>query len=152
MILYNYGSDQIVLKKNTQIAQLILEKIDEAEMEVVHQLDPISRDANDFGSTGMTPTLNAPTKSQNDLHNKILHEPYELGPIVNNLEIEQQVNICMAMNGDGPYLNIDISVRGNHQSLGLNIKSNKAGQPIVIDFKSGTPACYIPKWRSTLKM
>ena len=70
---------------------------------------------------------------------------------MNNIEIERSKNVCKDMNGDGPYLDIIITVRGNHPSLGLNIKINEAGQPVLIDCKSGTPACRIPKWRSTLK-
>ena len=57
----------------------------------------------------------------------------------------------MNMNGYVPYLNITITVRGNHPSLGFNIKINEADQPVIIDCKSGTYACRIPKWRSTLK-
>ena len=49
VILQNYGSEQIGLKKNTCLAKLILEKIDEAELEIVQQLDPTSQDIMGFG-------------------------------------------------------------------------------------------------------
>ena len=39
-------------KKITRIAQLIQEKIDEAETELVQQLDHTSRDTKGFGITG----------------------------------------------------------------------------------------------------
>ena len=150
VILHNYGSEQIVLKKSTRIAQLILEKIDEAETEIVQNLDHTSRDTMGFGSTGIEHTPPAPSESTAP-HNAIPYDPEELAPCINNIEIERPQNVCMDMNGDGPYLDIMMTVRGNHPSLGMNIKINAAGQPILIDCKSGTPACRIPKWRSTLR-
>ena len=138
-----------MLKKNTRIAQLILEKIDETDTELVQNLNHTSHDTMGFDSTGFnTPTTHPASKAS---PTAVPYDPEEIVPTINNLEIERPQNVCMDMSRDGPYLNIMITVRGNHPSLGMNIKIDEAGQPILIDCKSDTPACRISKWRTILR-
>ena len=57
----------------------------------------------------------------------------------------------MNLDGDGPYLDVEIRIKGQHPTLGLNVTHGKTGQVTLIDYQPGTPAAHIPKWRSTLR-
>lgn len=52
IILLNTGSEQFVIEKNMKIAQLVLNKVEQAEIEIVESLDETSRGEGGFGSTG----------------------------------------------------------------------------------------------------
>ncbi|UZJ54207.1 hypothetical protein CBS101457_003527 [Exobasidium rhododendri] len=52
VILFNFGSEDFAVKPGDRIAQLILERIETPEVEVVEDLDETTRGAGGFGSTG----------------------------------------------------------------------------------------------------
>lgn len=53
VILFNLGEDDFDIKKGDRIAQLICEKIEQAQIEEVSDLNSTERGANGFGSTGV---------------------------------------------------------------------------------------------------
>jgi dUTP diphosphatase len=52
VVLFNFGDEPFVLKPGDRIAQLIIEKIANPEVEEVFQLDDTVRSTGGFGSTG----------------------------------------------------------------------------------------------------
>ena len=58
----------------------------------------------------------------------------------------------MDLNGDGEYLNLELRIRGNHPTMGLEIYKNGTGQIVLDKCAPSTPAARLPKWRSQLKL
>jgi dUTP pyrophosphatase len=54
IVLFNFGSEEFVVKKGDKVAQLVLEKIFETEVKEVEDLDETERGADGFGSTGVS--------------------------------------------------------------------------------------------------
>lgn len=52
IILINLGSENYLVEKNTKIAQILIQKIERAEIEEVENLNETERGENGFGSTG----------------------------------------------------------------------------------------------------
>ncbi|MEK7062247.1 MAG: dUTP diphosphatase [Patescibacteria group bacterium] len=53
VVLINFGDEDYIVKKNSKIAQMLIQKIEHPEIEVVEELNESQRGANGFGSTGM---------------------------------------------------------------------------------------------------
>lgn len=53
VILFNFGRNDFEIKRGDRIAQLICEKIQQADIREVEELDSTDRGANGFGSTGI---------------------------------------------------------------------------------------------------
>jgi len=53
VIAINLGQEDIEIKKNTKIAQMVINKVEYAEVEVVDELNGTSRGEGGFGSTGL---------------------------------------------------------------------------------------------------
>lgn len=53
IVLINLGSEKYLVEKNTKIAQLLVQKIERAEIEIVEDLNSSKRGGRGFGSTGM---------------------------------------------------------------------------------------------------
>ncbi|KAI8611930.1 dUTPase-like protein [Chytriomyces sp. MP71] len=53
VVMFNFGSADFEVKEGDRIAQLILEKIETAQIEQVDELDATVRGAGGFGSTGV---------------------------------------------------------------------------------------------------
>ena len=53
VILFNFGETDFEIKRGDRIAQLICEKIENAEIQEVASLEDTERGANGFGSTGV---------------------------------------------------------------------------------------------------
>ena len=54
IVLFNFGQEEFLVKKGDKVAQLVLEKIADAEVKVVDSLEESERGASGFGSTGVT--------------------------------------------------------------------------------------------------
>lgn len=52
IVLINSGSENYLVEKNTKIAQMLVQKIERAEIEKVESLDETERGKEGFGSTG----------------------------------------------------------------------------------------------------
>lgn len=52
VVLFNFGSEPVSIRKGNKIAQLILERIWQADIKVVDCLDSSKRGARGFGSSG----------------------------------------------------------------------------------------------------
>ncbi len=52
VILINHGSEDFAVEKNMKIAQMIINKVEIADIEEVEELDNTSRGEGGFGSTG----------------------------------------------------------------------------------------------------
>ena len=52
IILINSGSEDYLVEKNTKIAQMLIQKIEHAEIEEVESLNETGRGSGGFGSTG----------------------------------------------------------------------------------------------------
>lgn len=50
--VFNQSNKTVLFLKHTKIAQLIIEKIQETDLEIVSDLNPTERGENGFGSTG----------------------------------------------------------------------------------------------------
>ena len=130
----------VQILKRTRIAQLLLEKIDTTPLELSKTLKSTDRDNHGFGSTGT---------SEIDQSNKNISNPQSC--VIKNVEINRPALITMDQDGDGPYLDIELRVKGVNNTLGLNITTNTTGNLILIDCQPSTPAARIPKWRFTLR-
>ena len=53
VIIINLGQEDYIIKKNTKIAQMVINKVEHAEVEEVNVLDDTSRNEGGFGSTGL---------------------------------------------------------------------------------------------------
>jgi dUTP pyrophosphatase len=52
VILINFGEEDFIIKKNSKVAQLVINKVEEAEVIEVNELDDTVRGEGGFGSTG----------------------------------------------------------------------------------------------------
>ncbi|MBW2966494.1 dUTP diphosphatase [Candidatus Woesearchaeota archaeon] len=52
VILINHGTEDFAIEKNMKIAQMVINKVENAEIEEVESLDDTSRGEGGFGSTG----------------------------------------------------------------------------------------------------
>ena len=122
-----------------RIAQLLLEKIMHPDIEITKSLTQTDRGTDGFGSTGLDTELpNIDSANPQACH-------------IHNINVETPQNITMDSDGDGPYLEIELRVKGENETLGLNVHTNTAGHIILKDCTPSTPAAKIPKWRSTLR-
>ena len=64
VILFNFGKEDFEVKEGDRIAQLVLEKIELAEVAEVTDLDETVRGAGGFGSTGVSEGESAPKKAR----------------------------------------------------------------------------------------
>ncbi len=53
VMLINFGNKEYLVEKNAKIAQMLIQKIERAEIEVVEDLNITKRGDGGFGSTGM---------------------------------------------------------------------------------------------------
>lgn len=53
IILFNFGSEPFVVNKGDRIAQMVFNKIEHPEFEVVHEIDQTDRGDGGFGHTGI---------------------------------------------------------------------------------------------------
>ncbi|MFH1458855.1 MAG: dUTP diphosphatase [Candidatus Omnitrophota bacterium] len=53
IILINFGQDPYVIKRGARIAQMIISRVTQAELEVVNELDKTARNTGGFGHTGV---------------------------------------------------------------------------------------------------
>ncbi|MBD3164620.1 dUTP diphosphatase [Candidatus Woesearchaeota archaeon] len=53
VILINLGKEDFVVRKNSKIAQLVINKVEQAEIDEVNMLDKTARGEGGFGSTGL---------------------------------------------------------------------------------------------------
>lgn len=53
IILINFGSSAYVIKRGARIAQMIINKVEQAELEVVNELEQTVRNSGGFGHTGV---------------------------------------------------------------------------------------------------
>merc|ERR1712038_2092449 len=53
VVLFNFGTEDFVIRKGDRIAQLILEKVSMVDVVEVEELDDTQRGAGGFGSTGV---------------------------------------------------------------------------------------------------
>jgi dUTP pyrophosphatase len=52
VILINHGNEEFIIEKNMKIAQMVINKIEIADIEEVKELDDTTRGEGGFGSTG----------------------------------------------------------------------------------------------------
>jgi len=52
VILINHGNEEFIIEKNMKIAQMVINKIEIADIEEVQELDDTTRGEGGFGSTG----------------------------------------------------------------------------------------------------
>ncbi|TMW59987.1 hypothetical protein Poli38472_000029 [Pythium oligandrum] len=57
VVLFNHAEEDFVVSRGDRIAQLIIEKIEYADIDVVDEIDETERGAGGFGSTGVEQTL-----------------------------------------------------------------------------------------------
>ncbi|MBI5306499.1 dUTP diphosphatase [Candidatus Wolfebacteria bacterium] len=53
IVLINLGEEDFVIKKNSKIAQMLIQKIEHPKIEIVSELNESQRGENGFGSTGL---------------------------------------------------------------------------------------------------
>jgi len=53
VVLINLGAKEYKIKKNTKIAQMLIQKVERVKIELVDSLENTERGANGFGSTGI---------------------------------------------------------------------------------------------------
>jgi len=53
VIVINHGSEEFNVKKSTKIAQIVFNKVEQAEFQEVKELDETKRNQGGFGSTGL---------------------------------------------------------------------------------------------------
>ena len=53
IVLINLGNKEYLVEKNAKIAQMLIQKIEQAEIEIVDDLNVTKRGGGGFGSTGM---------------------------------------------------------------------------------------------------
>lgn len=53
VMLINLGDKEYLVEKNTKIAQMLIQKVEQAEIEIVEDLNSTKRGDGGFGSTGM---------------------------------------------------------------------------------------------------
>jgi len=51
--LINHGDEDFEIKKNTKVAQLVINKVEQADVEEVESLEDSTRGEGGFGSTGL---------------------------------------------------------------------------------------------------
>ncbi|KAJ0406929.1 hypothetical protein ATCC90586_000190 [Pythium insidiosum] len=60
VVLFNHAEEDFIVKRGDRVAQLILEKIAYADIDVVEEIEETERGAGGFGSTGVEHTLKRP--------------------------------------------------------------------------------------------
>jgi hypothetical protein len=60
VILFNHADEEFIVKRGDRVAQLILERISYADIEIVEEMDATERGAGGFGSTGVDASLKRP--------------------------------------------------------------------------------------------
>ena len=145
VILHNLHTNPVQINKRMRIAQLLLEKIVHPDIELTKSLHQTDRGTDGFGSTGLT------TEKPNTTDKPNIDSANPQACHIHNLNVETPQNITMDSDGDGPYLEIELRVKGDNETLGLNVHTNTAGHIILKDCIPSTPAAKIPKWRSTLR-
>jgi len=53
VVLINLGQEDFIMKKNSKIAQMLIQKIEHPQIEIVSELNESQRGENGFGSTGV---------------------------------------------------------------------------------------------------
>ena len=53
VILINFGNEDFVIKKDSKVAQLVINKVEQATITEVNMLDETTRNEGGFGSTGL---------------------------------------------------------------------------------------------------
>ncbi len=53
VVLINLGQEDFIVKKNSKIAQMLIQKIEQPRIEIVSELNESQRGENGFGSTGV---------------------------------------------------------------------------------------------------
>ncbi|MEK7144060.1 MAG: dUTP diphosphatase, partial [Patescibacteria group bacterium] len=54
IVLINLGDEDFEIKKGQKIAQMLVQKVERPEIELVDELNATERGGNGFGSTGLT--------------------------------------------------------------------------------------------------
>ena len=128
VVLQNVGKEKQSFKSGDRIAQMILEQCKDDEVhEWTMKLDDTERGEKGFGSTDpVIRQINSP------------HPEYD--------------NIVMSTNPYGPSLTVQYKVKGNHDTLGMEIDdTSMVNRLTLLNCLKGTPTARIPKWRSQLR-
>jgi len=128
VVLQNMGKQAQSFKKGEKIAQMILERYDnDAATQWTLKLDETGRGDKGFGSTDpVVRQINSP------------HPEYD--------------SIVMSTNPYGPAITVQCKLKGNHDTLGMEIdETSIQGRLTLLNCSKGTPTARIPKWRSQLR-
>jgi len=162
----------VTIKKNQRIAQMICENAVIPQVVVSENLSNTTRNNNGFGSTEQmnttqnnqtTPTHDNLTGSPNvipfdsdkvSLTNTSTNDNEPIGIVKHmDVDITPPYHISLGSDPFDDVVEIEISTRGQHPTLGLLLTDNKdLGDRLQLtDITAFTLAARIPRWRSTLR-
>ena len=149
IILHNFGSTPFSVHPKGRIAQLIIKQYLSPPIKLKSLVPSTSRAEKGFGSSGVngTPHTTMPSTSHDII-------PYEASEVDQNCHtrvsrLRTSLHSCqLQMNFQSPIFTttVQISKKGKHPTLGLEIKNDDQG-PIITLCTPGTPASKVYKWR-----
>ena len=157
VILHNTGTIPYTIQTGDRIAQLIYTRIETPTLTETAELTHTNRGQSGFGSTDEQthPAPSCPTDPITRTLTEQLTE-HDIVPSPQNKPtdntIQPPINIYMSDNPFDDLVNIKITIKGDHPTLGMILHQCPHRHKLqVTDMAKGTPACRIPKWRSILR-
>ncbi|MFN9979937.1 MAG: hypothetical protein ACK53Y_08500, partial [bacterium] len=140
-----------------RIAQLIYTRIETPTLTETAELTHTNRGQSGFGSTDEQ-THSAPSCPTDPITRTLTEQltEHDIVPTPQNKPtdntIQPPINIYMSDNPFDDLVNIKITIKGDHPTLGMILHQCPHRHKLqVTDMAKGTPACRIPKWRSILR-
>ena len=167
--LHNTTQDEVTIKKGECIAKLAQQQVKRIPYSVTRDIKDNTivttrdKDSNTNATTRRSPQLHKDsTNDHNEENDQLPHTvPYEEEEVrkykgkiqMMTTAIEQSYQISLSSNPFDNEITVTMSVRGNHETLGMKLAQNKdIGNRIqLLECLNSTPAARIPKWRSVLR-
>jgi hypothetical protein len=155
----NNGKNDITIEAGERIAQLVVMKDPKVTIEVKDKLTTTSRNANGFGSTGVTKLGNKLEFHQTPRYlsyNNVQHNTTPMTAAAATMQGGDQEPVCNVDISHDPFNDtqtVAIIVRGNYPTKGLVLEESETWNQRVniTTCKPGTPASKIKNWRKRLK-
>ena len=153
VLLYNFGDTIQSFSAGDRIAQLVVSKIEMSSPTWTNTLPNTQRNSQGFGSSDVNKGMDKNTAVQNpnptSIKNTAVQNP---NPTTICEQRENYAQITLSNSSLGPTLEVTCKVKGNDDHLGMALEMNEDTNRLTLtEYRKGTPAARIPRWRSTLR-
>jgi dUTP pyrophosphatase len=143
VLLQNSGRSPYHIHQGDKIAQLVFLAMATPVLQIAEQLKTTERTDQGFGSTDVATDHQATEATDQPIVRNGTHFP-EIPSIA------QPYDIILLHEPYDYFLNIEVTVSGNHPPLGLILHAEDNGRVILQGMEKSTPGHKIPRWKSTL--